>query len=155
TGILGELGYVSIGVGYTLPFQIIGAPWIEADKLANAMNALNLTGLHFRPIYFKPFYSTFKGENCQGVEIHITDYDKVKLAEVQFYIMQVLNDLYPGKAVFNNANTNRYNMFDKVSGSNVIRTTFTKRHRFEDIATYWYKDVEDYKKLSSKYYLYK
>ncbi|MDD3405281.1 MAG: DUF1343 domain-containing protein [Paludibacteraceae bacterium] len=155
TGILGELGYVSIGVGYTLPFQIIGAPWIEADKLANAMNDLNLAGLHFRPIYFKPFYSTFKGENCQGVEIHITDYDKVKLAEVQFYIMQVLNDLYPGKAVFNNANTNRYNMFDKVSGSNVIRTTFTKRHRFEDIATYWYKDVEDYKKLSSKYYLYK
>lgn len=154
TGILGELGYVSIGVGYTLPFQIVGAPWIEAPKFAKAMNALNLAGLHFRPIYFKPFYSTFKGENCQGVEIHITDYNKVKLAEVQFYIMQVMNDLYPDKAVFANANEKRYNMFDKVSGSNYIRTEFAKNHKFSDIADYWYKDVEDYRKISSKYYLY-
>ncbi|HQO47647.1 MAG TPA: DUF1343 domain-containing protein [Paludibacteraceae bacterium] len=154
TGILGELYYVSIGVGYTLPFQIVGAPWMEADKLANAMNALNLKGLHFRPIHFKPFYSTFKGENCQGVEIHITDYSQAKLSEVQFYIMQVLNDLYPDKTVFNNADTARYSMFDKVSGSDYIRTTFTKRYRFEDIADYWYKDVDAYRALSSKYYLY-
>jgi len=69
TGILGELGYVSIGVGYTLPFQIVGAPWINADSLSNVLNKLNLQGIAFRPIHFKPFYATFKDEHCHGVEI--------------------------------------------------------------------------------------
>jgi len=82
------------------------------------------------------------------------DYKKAKLAEVQFYIMQELNKLYPEKAVFNNANNDRYNMFDKVSGSDQIRILFSKNHSFDDIKTYWYKDVKNYRKLSKKYYLY-
>ena len=154
TGILGELGYLSIGVGYTLPFQIVGAPWINAEKLTTAMNNMNLPGIMFRPIYYKPFYATYKDENCQGVQIHIMDYKKAKLAEVQFYIMQELNKLYPEKAVFNNANKGRYNMFDKVSGTDQIRILFSKNHSFDDIKMYWYKDVETYRKLSKKYYLY-
>ena len=155
TGILGELGYLSIGVGYTLPFQIIGAPWINAEQLATSMNKLNLVGLEFRPIYFKPFYAVFKDENCQGVQIHILNYRKARLSEVQFYLMQELNKLYPDKAVFNNANKDRFNMFDKVSGSDQIRLLFAKNNSFEDIKDYWYKDVENYRKLSKKYYLYR
>jgi uncharacterized protein YbbC (DUF1343 family) len=155
TGILGELGYLSIGVGYTLPFQLVGAPWINAEKLATAMNNLKLDGLKFRPIYFKPFYGTFKDENCQGIEIHILNFRKAKLAEVQFYIMQELNELYPEKAVFENADKKRFSMFDKVSGSDQIRLKFAKKYMFSDIKDYWYKDVESYRKLSQKYYLYK
>jgi uncharacterized protein YbbC (DUF1343 family) len=155
TGILGELGYLSIGVGYTLPFQLVGAPWINAEKLATAMNNLKLDGLKFRPIYFKPFYGTFKDENCQGIEIHILNFRKAKLAEVQFYIMQELNVLYPEKAVFENADKKRFSMFDKVSGSDQIRLKFAKKYMFSDIKDYWYKDVESYRKLSQKYYLYK
>lgn len=155
TGILGELGYVSIGVGYTMPFEIVGAPWINADSLSNALNQLYLKGITFRPLHFKPFYATFKGENCQGVQIHIMDYKQAKLAEIQFYIMQELNKLYPTKAVFPNADSTRYSMFDKVSGSDQIRLKFSERHNFDDIKQYWYKDVESYCKLSKKYYLYK
>jgi uncharacterized protein YbbC (DUF1343 family) len=155
TGILGELGYVSTGIGYTLPFQLIGAPWIEAEKLATSMNNLKLPGLDFRPIYFKPFYSNFKDQNCQGVQIHILDYKKAKLSEVQFYIMQEINKLYPDKAVFNNANKDRFNMFDKVSGSDQIRLRFSKNNSVDDIIDYWYKDVENYRKMSKKYYLYR
>ena len=155
TGILGELGYISIGVGYTLPFQIIGAPWINADSLTNALNNLQLPGITFRPIHFKPFYSTFKDEHCHGSEIHIMDYKKANLAEIQFYIMQELNKLYPAKAVFANANKDRFNMFDKVSGSDQIRLKFAKDHNFDDIKAYWNKDVESYRNLSKKYYLYR
>ena len=155
TGILGELGYVSTGIGYTLPFQLIGAPWIEAEKLSVSMNNLKLPGLEFRPIYFKPFYSNFKDQNCQGVQIHILDYKKAKLSEVQFYIMQEINKLYPDKAVFNNANKDRFNMFDKVSGSDQIRLRFSKNNSVDDIKDYWYKDVENYRKMSKKYYLYR
>ncbi len=154
TGILGELGYVSIGVGYTLPFQIIGASWVDAAELSDAMNALELPGLMFRPIHFNPFYAAGKGESLQGIEIHIMNYEQVRLSEIQFYVMQEMNRLYPDHAVFDHADQGRYNMFDKVSGSDYIRKTFAKRHCFDDIKDYWYKDVEDYRTLSSKYYLY-
>ena len=154
TGILGELGYVSIGVGYTLPFQMAGAPWMDADKLAAAMNALQLPGLEFRPIYFKPFYAVDAGKQSQGVQIHILDYAAARLSEVQFLIMQELYRLYPDKAVFAHADAGRFAMFDKVCGSDFVRLKFAENYDFEDIRDFWYKDVEAYRALSGKYYLY-
>jgi len=155
SGILGELGYMSIGVGYTIPFQMFAAEWIKADEFAAKMNSLNLPGIKFRPIHLNPFYAVGQGKNLQGVQVHITDYKKAALSEIQFYIMQEIAELYPDKAVFNNADNKRFNMFDKVSGSDQIRLRFAKNNRFEDIKDYWYKDVESFKKLSKKYYLYK
>jgi uncharacterized protein YbbC (DUF1343 family) len=155
TGILGELGYVSIGVGYTIPFQMVAAEWIKADELSQSMNALKLPGLEFRPIYVKPFYATGQGKNMQGVQIHFLDYRKAKLSDIQFYIMQEIAKLYPNKAVFENADSTRYNMFDKVSGSDFVRINFAKRNQFEDIRDYWNKDTKAFRQLSKKYYLYK
>ena len=154
TGILGELGYVNIGVGYTLPFQMIAAEWIKAEELSKALTDLNLPGLRFRPIHVKPFYSVGKGVNLQGVQIYITDKDAANLSLVQFYVMQEIARLYPEHKTFDHANQKRYNMFDKVSGSNFIREEFSKRHRVEDIIEYWNKDVDAFKRLSSKYYIY-
>ena len=154
TGIFGEFGYISIGVGYTLPFEVMGAPWISADTLAEAMNALELPGLEFRPIYYKPYYSTFQGELCQGVQIHILDYKKARLSEVQFLVVQELMRLWPEKDWFQLCNQKRFGMFDKVCGTNKIREMFGKRYQWEDIREYWYKDVEAYRAASSKYYLY-
>lgn len=155
TGILGELGYLSIGVGYTLPFEIVGAPWINADSLSAALNALELKGIHFRPIHFKPFYGTFKGEQCEGVQLHITDYNSVRLTELQFYIMQELANLYPDRMVFDCANPSRFEMFDKVCGSNQIRLRFSEHHRVSDILDYFRKDESAFRTLSRRYYLYK
>lgn len=155
TGIFGEFGYISIGVGYTLPFEVMGAPWISADTLSEALNALNLPGVYFRPIYYKPYYSTFKGELCQGIQIHILDYEVARLSEIQFLVVQELMRLWPEKNWFELCNQKRFNMFDKVCGTNKIREEFGKRYQWEDIREYWYKDVENYRKASSKYYLYK
>ena len=155
TGIFGEFGYVNIGVGYTLPFEIMGAPWIDADSLATALNDLHLAGIEFRPIYFKPYYSVFKGELCEGVQIHILDYEVARLSEVQFLVVQEMMRLWPEKDWFELCNQKRFNMFDKVCGTGYIRETFGKNYRFDDIREYWYKDVDWYRKASSKYYLYK
>ena len=154
TGILGELGYVSIGVGYTLPFEIVGAPWMDAEKLTANLNALQLPGIIFRTIHFKPFYATFKDAYSKGVQIHIVDYNKARLSELQFIIMQELYKIHPDKAVFANADKKRFDMFDKVSGSDQIRLRFSKNYLWDDIKDYWYKDVESYRTLSKKYYLY-
>lgn len=155
SGIVGELGYLSIGVGYTIPFQMFAAEWIKADEFAARMNNLNLPGVKFRPMFLNPFYAVGQGKNLQGVQVHITDYNKAALSEIQFYIMQELAVLYPDKAVFKNADDKRFNMFDKVSGSDQIRLRFAKNNKFEDIKEYWYKDVASFKQLSKKYYLYK
>lgn len=155
TGIFGELGFLSIGVGYTLPFEIVGAPWINADSLSTALNALQLAGIHFRPIHFKPFYSTLKGEQCEGVQLHITNYKTVRLTEIQFYIMQELARLYPERMVFDCANPSRFDMFDKVCGTNQIRLRFSEQHRVSDILTYFRKDEQNFRILSKRYYLYK
>lgn len=154
SGILGELGYMSIGVGYTIPFQMFGAAWVDANQLAGRLNALHVPGVIFRPIYLKPFYSVGQGEQLQGVQVHIIDVQKAPLSDIQFLVMQELAALYPDRAVFDHANPQRFRMFDMVSGSEEIRKRFSKRNRWEDIRDYWYKDVEDFRKLSQKYYLY-
>ncbi len=96
-----------------------------------------------------------KGELLQGVQVHIMDFGKAPLSDLQFLVMQEVAALYPDRAVFDHADKGRFNMFDKVSGSRQIRERFSKRNRWEDIRDYWYKDAEDFRKLSKKYYLYK
>lgn len=155
TGIVGELGYLSIGVGYTLPFQLFAASWIDAEELANAMNAQQMPGATFRPIHLRPFYSTGKGEQLQGIQIHITNYKTVQLTPIQFVLMQEIARLYPEHSVMEHANQQRFSMFDKVCGSKQIRQRFMLRNQWSDIETYWNKDVKPFKILSKKYYLYR
>ena len=154
TGIIGEFGYYNIGVGYTLPFELFGAPWIDAERLAEEMNALKMPGIMFRPIHYSPFYSVFKGEQIQGVQIYLTDYDAACLTEVQFRLLEVLNRMYPDKPFFEEANPGRFRMFDIVCGTGYMRETFPKRYMWEDVRDYWNKDIDAYRDRSSKYYLY-
>lgn len=157
SGILGELYYMSIGVGYTEPFKLFCADWIDAEELSLRMNALDLPGILFRPIHIKPFYSTGKGENLAGVEVYVTNRHIAPLSLTQFYVMQELAAMYPDKAAFKegNADPKRFNMFDKVCGSKEIRKRFSENYKVADILDYWNKDNESFKAASSKYYLYK
>lgn len=155
TGIVGELGYLSIGVGYTLPFQLFAASWIDAEELANAMNAQQMPGVTFRPIHLRPFYSIGKGEQLQGIQIHITNYKTVQLTPIQFVLMQEIAHLYPEHSVMEHANQQRFSMFDKVCGSKQIRQRFMLRNQWSDIESYWNKDVKPFKIQSKKYYLYR
>ena len=154
SGIVGELDSISIGVGYTMPFQMFGAPWIKAPELANRLNALNLPGVMFRPMYYTPFYAFGKGQELQGVQVYLSDYKKARLTNIQFVVLQELYKLYPDHDVLAQC-TKRHAMFDKVCGSKQIRQLFMKRHMWEDVQPYWDKDAENFKKLAKKYWLYK
>jgi len=155
SGILGELGYVSIGVGYTLPFEIFAAEWIDAEQFAKALNVKQLPGIVFRPIHLKPYYSVGQGKNLHGVQVYLRDFNKARLSDVQFHVMEVAAQLYSDKKVFDHADENRFGMFDKVCGTDFIRKEFSKNHRFADIQSYWTKDEESFGKLAKKYYLYR
>ncbi len=154
SGIMGELGVISEGVGYTLPFQMFGAEWIDELELADKLNSKNISGAIFRPLKFKPYYGSAKGKNLGGVQLFITDYSKVNLMSIQFLVMEANNELYPDKNPFKLAKKDRLDMFDKVCGSKNVREKFSKRMKYDDVKDYLNKDVESFRKLSSKYYLY-
>ncbi len=151
SGICGELGSINIGVGYTLPFKVFATAYADADKLSKAMNQLKLPGLLFRPIVFKPFFGASQGKVMQGVQVFVTDFQAANLTEVQFYALQEVHRLYPSQPLFN---LKSYNMFDKVCGSDKVRTLFGKNFLFEDLRTYWRKDAAAFKQKSRAYYLY-
>jgi len=59
--------------GTTRPFELVGAPWIDADRFAGRMNALALPGVHFRPTYFEPTFQKHARQTCGGCQLHVTD----------------------------------------------------------------------------------
>ncbi len=95
TGLLGELSLINIGIGYTLPFKVVGAPWIRASELAQALNAQKLPGVHFVPFHYRPFYGIYKGKDCQGTLIVITNSKIYQPVSSQYMILGVLKNLYP------------------------------------------------------------
>ena len=64
---------VSEGRGTTRPFELIGAPWIDGERLADAMNARGLAGVHFRPAFFEPTFQKHAKMTCGGCQIHVLD----------------------------------------------------------------------------------
>ena len=160
SGILGELYIFNTGIGYTLPFQLFTATWIDdADELARRMNDLRLPGLKFRPIHIKPFFALSVDVNQEkkevhGVQTYITDVDRANLTLTQFYFLQVVHEMYPDVKLFEQNEKRGWGMFDKVCGTKEIRERFVKRYRVEDIADYWNKDAESFRLRSAKYYLY-
>jgi uncharacterized protein YbbC (DUF1343 family) len=154
TGILGELGVISEGVGYTIPFRVFAAEWIDEGLLARRMDELKLEGVLFRPIVFKPYYGAYAGRVMRGVQLHITDYSRVNLMSLQFLFMQVHHQLYRQKNPFEIADEARLTMFDRVVGTDEIRRKFMERMRYDDIAPMLNKDVEKFRERSRKYWMY-
>jgi len=153
TGIIGELDPNMIGIGYTLPFQLLVTEAIDAAQLSKAMNGLNLKGVIFRPIYIKPYYMPKKGKALQGVQIHITDFSSANLTEIQFWFLQEAHKLDPTFNPFL-GKENRYQMFDNVVGSDAFRTAFLRDFNFAALQDYWYHDALLFQQKSSTYYLY-
>jgi uncharacterized protein YbbC (DUF1343 family) len=64
---------LSEGRGTTRPFELVGAPWIDGDRLASAMNDRGLAGVHFRSVVFEPTFQKHARQTCGGCQIHVTD----------------------------------------------------------------------------------
>ncbi len=152
TGTFGELHVLSEGVGYTSPFEIVGAPWINAEEFAISLNSLNLAGVKFRPIHFKPYYMYYSGQMCQGVQLHITDLDKFNVFITGLYIMQTTMRLYPGNDLF--AKPKRVNMFNKAVGTDKIFTKLKANIPVSEIQHSWKTELQEFIKVRKKYLLY-
>lgn len=152
-GICGELyNFLNIGIGYTLPFGVFSAEWIDAERLKEELDSYCLPGVEFRTIYYKPFSGSSAGKLVKGVQYFFTDYEAAQVTLTQFYVMQAVARLYPDRKPFETASGT--GLFDKVCGTSYIRTEFGRAYRVSDIEDYWNKDVAQFEALSLKYRLY-
>jgi uncharacterized protein YbbC (DUF1343 family) len=154
TGIIGELDGSMVGIGTTLPFRTLLTPGIDAEQLSDSLNRLGLTGVHFRPIRYRPYYGQRKGEALQGVQIHLTDPFHVELTPIQFYFLQEARRIDPGFDPFA-GKEERYRMFDLACGTGRIREIMMEDFEFEKIRQIWTGDAEKFRSRSAKYYLYR
>ena len=157
TGIVGELAWISIGVGYTMPFKTFAAPWIDAGKLSQRLNNLNLPGISFRPIHYTPYYGIFKGTPVKGVEVFVDEPDAAQLTLVQFYVMQELHDMYASQSPLTptTANKNNLKMFDNVVGTKQIRQVLiNNNYKVSPILSIWNKDSQQFSEKKQRYHLY-
>ena len=152
-GICGELyGFMNIGIGYTLPFQVFGALWLNPERLKEKLESYGLPGVSFRTIWYKPFSGSQKGQLVKGLQYFFTDYENARLTDTQFHVMQAVAELHPDKKAFEIISG--YGLFDKVCGTDYVRKEFQKRYNVSDILEYWRKDEEDFRTLSQRYHIY-
>ncbi len=152
TGCMGELDTISEGVGYPLPFELVGAPWLDGQKLAAELNARHLPGVYFRPLYFRPYYLKFVNQQCAGVQIHLIDPAQFLPAHTQVHILTALQKLYPQQAIFK---TKRIDMFNKAFGTDQIQVAVERGDTAEQIIASWQPALTQFKANRQKYLIYR
>lgn len=154
TGVIGELPHISIGVGYTTPFETIAAPWMDGQEMTRALREKNLPGLLVRPISYRPFGIRFAGEPVHGVHFTVSNHHKIQPVEAQIHIMEVIQRLYPGQEVFSDEKANP-TLFDQVLGTRRIRDRILAGWTADDIIAEYMPEVEQFMPTREKYLIYR
>lgn len=123
-GCLVEGTNLSEGRGTTRPFELLGAPWLDADEAADAANALGLPGVVFRPHVFRPTFQKHAGKTCGGVQVHVTDAASFRPYETYLRLVKALHDLAPGRFRWR---TEKYEYRDDVPAIDLLTGTATYR----------------------------
>lgn len=141
---------LSEGRGTSTPFEIVGAPFVDAEALAGAMNAKGLPGVRFRPLYFTPLADAFKGEQCAGVQIHITDARRVRAVETGLSLLFELRERYPDK-FHAEAPENGRSTLDLLAGGGEPRLG---RLPLEELLGRYVRDSAEFSRIKAEYHLY-
>ncbi|HEV7551954.1 MAG TPA: DUF1343 domain-containing protein, partial [Candidatus Angelobacter sp.] len=138
---------VSVGRGTDTPFEVMGAPWIDARAYSDYMNARLIPGVRFVPVTFTPVSGPYQNQLCKGVNIIVTDRTVLDAPEMGIELASALKKLYP-------ENWKMEHMISALSN----RQVFDELAAGEDprsIAQGWQDDLEKFKELRQKYLLYK
>lgn len=145
---------VSEGRGTTKPFELIGAPFIDGEELAQKLNELKLPGVLFRSAYFTPSTSKFAGQLAGGIQIHITNRDRYQSVPTGIAIVKTIHDLYPDKFAFRAEDKNGVSYFDNLIGNGWVRKEINDGTSLQDIVKQWKKDLKQFEKTRKQYLLY-
>ena len=151
TGIAGELTSLSIGVGYTLPFELSGAPGVSGTRMAETLNARQIPGVMFRPLAWKQFYAVFSGRECGGVQVVITDPAQAPLTRINFEVMDALRKAGVNPVI----KPKDAKMFDLVCGTAEVRKMFAAGASAGEIWERWNAGSTEFRQQREPYLLYR
>lgn len=157
TGLIGELSLVNIGIGYTLPFKVVGAPWIKGREMADKLNDQKLPGVFFVPFHYRPFYGVFKGKDCEGVMIIVTDSKTYRPVSTQYMILGILKNLYPKQisAKLNALEAAKKDLFCKANGNEEMLSLLrNEKYVAWKLILYQKQEREQFQQERKKYLLY-
>lgn len=143
---------VSEGRGTTTPFEIIGAPWLKSEQLSRELNSLNIEGVFFRPQYYTPTFSKYKGELCGGVFVHITDRHKFNGVNCSFIVLDYIRKHYQEEFKINPPyKVGSPSLFEFEAGSDL----FIKQEcPIEEQLKVLNRDAEEFREIRKKYLIY-
>jgi uncharacterized protein YbbC (DUF1343 family) len=148
---------LSEGRGTTRPFELVGAPYIEAFAYSEALNKLNLKGVYFRPCGFQPTFQKHAGKTCGGVQIHVLDRQQFEPVSAGVAIVKIAYDMYPEQFKWK-VPPYEYvydrNPFDVISGTDKLRLAIESQVRMEDILDSWESGTDFFRTLRTPYLLY-
>jgi uncharacterized protein YbbC (DUF1343 family) len=148
---------LSEGRGTSRPFELIGAPFIDNHSLVKELQALNIKGATFIPVYFKPEFSKFTGEVCKGILIHPENLEEFRSFHVYYEILRLIARHYPGQFKWKQPPYEfEYERLpiDMICGSDFIRASIEKNLAFEAIKPVIDSEIRKYKESVVDYLLY-
>ena len=155
TGMLGELMSVSIGIGYTLPFECVAFPGLDPHKLAEALNAYNVPGVKWRPITYKPYYFTFTNRVVKGAQLYFTEPSRAPLTAINLYAIEALKQAGGVDAFAEAEKVKRgFGMFDKVNGTDATRKALQAGTPAAEVVSSWKAGEDAFRKARKNYLLY-
>jgi uncharacterized protein YbbC (DUF1343 family) len=137
---------VSVGRGTEIPFEVIGAPWIERDKLLTYLNARRIAGVRFETTGFTPSADRFAHQPCQGIKIDVEDRRTLDSPELGVELATALYRLYPRKFRMDST----LGMVGSLRVLDQIKAVEDPKSIEQD----WQARLADFRMLRSKYLLY-
>jgi len=138
---------VSVGRGTDTPFEVMGAPWIDARTYSDYMNARLIPGVRFVPVTFTPVSGPYTNQQCKGVNIIVTDRTVLDAPELGIELAAALKKLYPDNWKMEHliSALSNQQVFDALANGDDPR----------GIAQGWQDDLQKFREMRTKYLLYK
>jgi uncharacterized protein YbbC (DUF1343 family) len=155
--VLFEGTMLSEGRGTTRPFELVGAPWIDGDRLAEAMNARRLPGVHFRPVFFEPTFQKHARQTCGGCQLHVTDRTVLEPVRVAVELIAEFKRQNPGSFAWRQPPYEYEHdkwPIDILYGSDRLRTTVDEAGDVGQLVASWADDEEAFRRMREPYLLY-
>ncbi|HHY58885.1 MAG TPA: DUF1343 domain-containing protein [Chloroflexi bacterium] len=146
---------LSEGRGTTLPFEIVGAPWLDGYRLAVTLNALDLPGVRFRPVYFTPSASKHAGEHCQGVQVHVMDRNAMHAVITGLHVIAACRAQAPECFAFLESSwEGRPPHFDLLAGDATLREGLALGYDVATLTAHWGAQEAAFRARRAPYLLY-
>jgi len=148
---------LSEGRGTTRPFELIGAPWIDGERLAAALNARGLSGCHFRPVFFEPTFQKHARQTCGGCQIHVTDRRSFQPLRAAVELIDEFRREDPARFAWREPPyeyEHEKEPIDILYGSDRLRRTLDEGGSVAALVESWRDDEEQFRRLRQAYLLY-